>query len=827
MANRQLEEIHDEIVQRFSRHPAVSITPLEGDPPEKYQIRYLIKGLQKNDNDIEPLECEEHLVTIAIPFGFPHFPPSCIPDSPVFHPDFDPAAICIGEFWSPDKKLPDLIIHLGQLLCGEKYSTENAFNEDAAAWYLQHADDFPLTTFPVDAVVETGAGEIAIDDLEEVNDDLELDIIDDTDLTDDLSYLSLEDSDTEESLTEEPPIPESRPEQSPDHDLIGLLQKQKRYQALNQYLHNLPADVVFDTKNELLELTDDQLQKAQGLYREAESLEHEGQTLKSLKNYNAVLACVSDFPGIEADITRLEQAAELLGSFEEKPPEPPSEPESKKTTKSSTSKTKKKKVTLFEDKGAGKSKNYVPYAIGGILLICLCGVGFIYYTNTSRLTKAERTFNQCQTSLGNHDFGATDKLCSEALIEAQKIRFFKTGPRDTLISNIELTLSSEALKQGLAGNVKYKDRYISVNAFKSIESFNKLLADGEKAYTEEDWTNATDNLSKALEIASKNSDIDRELIPQIEKKLNIARFTAAYNNGVAFSQQNLWKEAIAELTTASTILPVLDKDTRQKYENEINQLLQKASYRSLAGQADELYNTGHWAEAVTAYKDINAQNTAYLTDHPEKMQELLEKIAKAELYSTIQAGKDAFGDSNWDLAVEKYDRAINLLNENRQSLNDVSSQENRRKLSLIKLQAAIIRDQQGAALDLKNKDYATALKKFQRILDTIEDSHFNADDEIRVIADDTRKSIESTRDDLLIRSKVEYLNKNYQTIFIDNFPAATQDSLKDPKIEYLKKVDNKLLFKMECLETGGGRPLRLVINYLFDPATEKWSFYTP
>lgn len=206
MANRQLEEIHDEIVQRFSRHPAVSITPLEGNPPEKYQIRYLIKGLQKNDDDFEPIEREEHSITITIPFGFPHFPPSCIPDSPVFHPDFDPAAICIGEFWSPDKKLTDLIIHLGQLLSGEKFSTENAFNEDAAAWYLQHADDLPLMTFPVDAVAEPDAGEIGVDDLEDVNDDLELDIIDDTDLTDDFSYLSLEDSSTEEDLSKEQPI---------------------------------------------------------------------------------------------------------------------------------------------------------------------------------------------------------------------------------------------------------------------------------------------------------------------------------------------------------------------------------------------------------------------------------------------------------------------------------------------------------------------------------------------------------------------------------------------------------------------------------------------
>lgn len=159
-------------------------------------------------------------------------------------------------------------------------------------------------------------------------------------------------------------------------------------------------------------------------------------------------------------------------------------------------------------------------------------------------------------------------------------------------------------------------------------------------------------------------------------------------------------------------MSALDKESRDRYETEINRLHIEASYHTLAARADELYNTGLWTDAVTAYNDILTQSTAYLDAHPGSIQILREKIAKAELYSTIQAGKDAFSSSNWDLAVEKYDSAINLLNENRQNLSDVSSQENRRKLSLIKLQAAIIRDQQTAAMDLKKKTTHRRLRNF-------------------------------------------------------------------------------------------------------------------
>ena len=43
-ATKQLEAIHQEISERFSQSSSISVSALEGDPPEKYEISYHITG---------------------------------------------------------------------------------------------------------------------------------------------------------------------------------------------------------------------------------------------------------------------------------------------------------------------------------------------------------------------------------------------------------------------------------------------------------------------------------------------------------------------------------------------------------------------------------------------------------------------------------------------------------------------------------------------------------------------------------------------------------------------------------------------------------------
>ncbi len=198
-ATKQLEAIHQEISERFSGDPVISVTPLDGDPPEKYEITYKTTGLYKDDSGTVQ-ERDSHTITISIPFGFPHFPPSCKPKSSIFHPDFDPAAICIGEFWEKDRSISELISHLGQMISGNVYSTSNAFNEEAAKWYQDNRSKLPFATPAQPAETDDKPLDDIIDDVTlepEPDDEITLELDDDDLVIDDIiDDISLDTSST-------------------------------------------------------------------------------------------------------------------------------------------------------------------------------------------------------------------------------------------------------------------------------------------------------------------------------------------------------------------------------------------------------------------------------------------------------------------------------------------------------------------------------------------------------------------------------------------------------------------------------------------------------
>jgi len=141
---KKLVDIFKQLDEQFSSHKIISTAPIKGDPPHIYEITYTISGLTLADG--KETQRTHHVIECSIPFGFPHFPPSCKPKSDIFHPDFDPAAICLGNFWEQNQSLPSLIIHIGRMISGEFYSTDNAFNEQAAIWYTQHKEELPFST---------------------------------------------------------------------------------------------------------------------------------------------------------------------------------------------------------------------------------------------------------------------------------------------------------------------------------------------------------------------------------------------------------------------------------------------------------------------------------------------------------------------------------------------------------------------------------------------------------------------------------------------------------------------------------------------------------
>lgn len=167
---QQLQADFALVKKLLNDYPCIKLIATKGEPPEQYDIEYRIKGY-KTHTDGTILPTNKHQVRITLPFGYPHFPPSAKPLTSIFHPDIDPDAIRIADFWKGSKSLPDLIIHIGKMICGTFYSAD-PFNQQAFDWYEERKswmpfdileehegddeDDFPIIRGPAPETAASG-----------------------------------------------------------------------------------------------------------------------------------------------------------------------------------------------------------------------------------------------------------------------------------------------------------------------------------------------------------------------------------------------------------------------------------------------------------------------------------------------------------------------------------------------------------------------------------------------------------------------------------------------------------------------------------------------
>lgn len=146
----RLEKEFAEITRSFTDHPQISIVSTEGSPATQYVIEYRMNGLVQLD-DGEIVQSDQHRIELSLSFGFPHFPPNCRPLTKIFHPDMDPSAIKIAEFWAESSSLAELISQIGKMICWQVYSSEDGFNQAALDWLVTNKDAVPMDTLQVSA----------------------------------------------------------------------------------------------------------------------------------------------------------------------------------------------------------------------------------------------------------------------------------------------------------------------------------------------------------------------------------------------------------------------------------------------------------------------------------------------------------------------------------------------------------------------------------------------------------------------------------------------------------------------------------------------------
>lgn len=140
---RRLFADHKMMCEHFSTFPYIRLVEAIGDPPEKYIVDYLVRGIERlKANSIVYRNC--HRVEIVLPGTYPRTPPVCRMLTPIFHPNIEPAVICIGDHWTAGERLCDLVVRIGEIITYQSYNIKSPLDGEAAMWADLHQDMLPI-----------------------------------------------------------------------------------------------------------------------------------------------------------------------------------------------------------------------------------------------------------------------------------------------------------------------------------------------------------------------------------------------------------------------------------------------------------------------------------------------------------------------------------------------------------------------------------------------------------------------------------------------------------------------------------------------------------
>jgi len=140
---RRLLADAEQVRQAFNCFPLIHVRSVTGKPPDRYQIDYFVRGLVRGP-DGTPVYQDRHLAEIQLTSEYPRQSPKCKMLTPIFHPNFDPVVICVGDHWTAGERLVDLIIRIGEMIAYQVYNVKSPLDGEAAMWADQNSRFLPI-----------------------------------------------------------------------------------------------------------------------------------------------------------------------------------------------------------------------------------------------------------------------------------------------------------------------------------------------------------------------------------------------------------------------------------------------------------------------------------------------------------------------------------------------------------------------------------------------------------------------------------------------------------------------------------------------------------
>ena len=140
----RLRNDYSRIRDLVNRSEFIHIVATEGDPVEKYLIRFSCRGVEKVTNSGSPVYRNSHDVSIYLHSEYPLKQPQLKWLTPIYHPNIHvTGAVCIGAWW-PAKTLDELLLTLGEMVQYKNFDPRDPMNSRAATWALRNKNLFPI-----------------------------------------------------------------------------------------------------------------------------------------------------------------------------------------------------------------------------------------------------------------------------------------------------------------------------------------------------------------------------------------------------------------------------------------------------------------------------------------------------------------------------------------------------------------------------------------------------------------------------------------------------------------------------------------------------------
>ncbi len=140
----RLRNDYKSIRNLVDRSDLIHIVKTEGNPPERYLIRYTCEGVDKVSPSGRPVLRQTHEVSIYLHAEYPLKQPQLKWRTPIFHPNIHvTGAVCIGAWWAA-KGLDELLLTMGEMIQYKNFDPKDPMNSRAASWALRNKRLFPI-----------------------------------------------------------------------------------------------------------------------------------------------------------------------------------------------------------------------------------------------------------------------------------------------------------------------------------------------------------------------------------------------------------------------------------------------------------------------------------------------------------------------------------------------------------------------------------------------------------------------------------------------------------------------------------------------------------